>query len=32
MGGKLGKHHCGELKLESAEAKLERIIRAEFMR
>ena len=32
MEGKLGEHHSGELKRESAEAKAERIIREELKR
>ncbi|MHB8522793.1 MAG: transposase [Limisphaerales bacterium] len=32
MDGKLGEHHSGELKRESAEAKAERIIREELQR
>ena len=32
MEGKLGEHHSGELKRESAEAKAERIIREDIKR
>ena len=32
MAGRLGEHHAGKLRLESAEAKAERIIKAELQR